>query len=270
LCNKSEFFRKKLQPKRKPFDDNTDCKELTYCTAHCGNNFHYKCMERWKDAKRAAGEAVKCPFCRHTWAAENNMTTVHRLPKISATAFSIFSDWLYHTRIVVEDVETGFEEHLPNMVALVTAYVLGLHLKHSTFYQAVMEALLETAKDTSICPGPVVIGCAYENTRKGSVLRHVIVRLFAQRGQAKWRDMYKIEGYPVDFLKDLVSALLKQQPSLKDTLDLSKMKEEFGAKEVFEEDYVEENAEQRSDDEPSRTRGDEYPVTDSDSDSDPD
>jgi hypothetical protein len=54
------------------------------------------------------------------------------------------------------------------------------------------------------------------------------------------------------------------------------MKEEFGAEEVFEEDDAEENAEQRSDDEPPRTRGEEYrarmgeeyPVTGSDSDSD--
>jgi hypothetical protein len=53
------------------------------------------------------------------------------------------------------------------------------------------------------------------------------------------------------------------------------MKETFGAKEVFEED-AEKNAEQRNDDEPPRTRreeyrawrGEEYPVTGSDSDSD--
>ena len=65
LCNKSEFFRKRLQPRRKPFHDDSDCdicaekleprvKELTYCTVQCGHSFHYKCMERWKYEKRAA------------------------------------------------------------------------------------------------------------------------------------------------------------------------------------------------------------------------
>jgi hypothetical protein len=181
LCNKSEFFRKKLQPKRKPFDDNTDCnicpekleqgvKELTYCTAHCGNSFHYKCMERWKDEKCAAGQTVKCPFCRHNWAVEDNVITVHRFPNLNATTLSIFTDWLYHNRIAVEDIASGVAQGQPDMEALIKAYVLGLHLEHSTFCQAVMEAPLESAEDASIYPGPVTIANTYNNTRKGSVL----------------------------------------------------------------------------------------------------
>jgi hypothetical protein len=69
------------------------------------------------------------------------------------------------------------------MEALIKVYVLGLHLKHSAFCQAVIEALLETAEDASIYHGPVTIADAYKNTRKGSVLRHVMVQLHVQCGR---------------------------------------------------------------------------------------
>jgi hypothetical protein len=264
LCSKSEFFRKRLQPKRKPFNHETDCdicterlesgvKELTYCTVHCGNNFHYKCIERWNDEKRAAGQAVKCPFCRHKWATEDNMITVHRFPKISATAFSIFNDWLYHDRIAVEDIEYEDEDGSPDIEGLVKAYILWLHLKHGTFCGAVMEGFLEIAKDTAICPGPRFISYVYENTRKGSVIRLVMVLLYVRCGKADFIDENETKDYAAEFLKDLVSALFKKHPSRDDNFDLPKMKEEFGTKEVFEEDDTEENAEQSNEDERPRS-----------------
>jgi hypothetical protein len=103
-----------------------------------------------------------------------------------------------------------------------------------------------------------------------------MVQLHVQCGRAEWVDARQTKDYPAEFLQDLVSAFFKKHPSWTNNLDLTRMKEVFGAKEVFEEEDAEENAEQRSEDEPPRTRGEVYrarreeenPVTDSDSDSD--
>jgi hypothetical protein len=153
LYQKSEHFRNQLQPKRKPFVGvpaiETECsichdqlepgvKELTCCSLACGVNFHYKCLQRWK-ASQPDDRNFNCPYCRQPWAEESNKIEVLRLADIKATAFSMWTKWLYYDRVSIEDHETGSDISRPDLNSGIHAYALGIHAKSSEFYKAVLE-----------------------------------------------------------------------------------------------------------------------------------
>jgi hypothetical protein len=83
LCQSSALFRDELQPKRK--DVSGDCsicnevlqpnvEELTFCSESCCQNFHYDCIEKWKNQTE---NKMQYPHCRSEWAEEKNTIAVH-------------------------------------------------------------------------------------------------------------------------------------------------------------------------------------------------
>ncbi|KAG9192688.1 hypothetical protein G6011_11422 [Alternaria panax] len=246
LCSTSGFFQRRLQPKRKPFDEDTECSickeklepgvnDLVYCTAHCGSNFHYNCIERWRTEKREARQKIKCPFCRHDWPENSNEIAVHENHDIRPDPFSIFIEWLYHSHIAVEfhlDGDELDETPEPQIKEFIDAYVLGIKLKSSMFCRDVLEALLETSEETSRYPGPDAIHAAYNNTTRGSVLRLALIQLYANAAEAHWFKEEEDNDYPREFLQDLTAVLLEKDPDDR-KWGLAKMKAEFITEEAI-------------------------------------
>ncbi|CAN9083880.1 unnamed protein product [Alternaria sp. RS040] len=229
LCKRSKFFQKNLQPKRKPFSGDTECpickatlepgvNELTFCTNGCGHNFHYKCMEQWNTEKRENNQPVNCPCCRQSWPGDSKEIAVHQYHDISPGPFSMFIKWLYHGHIAVKDLsddsdgEEIAETPESDLHELIEAYVLGLKLKSRMFCRDVLEGLLELTEETRIYPHQCDIRLAYNNKTRESVLRLVLVRMYAQAAQIHWfKDGESIED-PRRFLQDLTIALLEKRP----------------------------------------------------------
>jgi hypothetical protein len=141
LCMNSPFFRQKIQPTRKPPDDECAiCQEdlgppgvhhITYCKARCGFSFHMKCIYAWKVQPRR-GEPT-CPFCRAKW--ENSKSSIHIFPDLDPEGHSIYQEWLYLGHICIDDGEDG----LPTPGHLVAAYIFGVQIKDNTFCSAILE-----------------------------------------------------------------------------------------------------------------------------------
>ncbi|KAH6872506.1 hypothetical protein BKA58DRAFT_456086 [Alternaria rosae] len=221
VCSRSSFFTKQLQPKRKTLKKDSECaictetlehdiQELTYCATHCGNNFHHRCIEKWKVEKQRTHQPVNCPFCRQSWPNDIDVIVVHRFASIDADAFAIFLKWLYYDHIAVEDREDDNGKFAPDTDKLIEAYVLGLKLKSRKFCRDVIQGLVELSKDMGEYPGPASISLAYNETPKGSLLRQVLVQLWADTADAAWLENDETDEYPADFLKDLTTALLRK------------------------------------------------------------
>lgn len=88
--------------------------------------------------------------------------------------------------------------------------MLGLKLKSRKFCRDVIQGLVELSKEMDEYPGPASIRLAYNETPKGSLLRQVLVQLWADTADAAWLENDETDEYPAEFLKDLTTALLRK------------------------------------------------------------
>jgi hypothetical protein len=99
-------------------------------------------------------------------------------------------------------------------------------MKDAKFCKAVLEGYLDVMHEWKKLPGIDVICFAYEGTFPSSPLRRLLVRLFIidVGGHGKWFGEQNSENFPADFLRDLVSELLKQHTSKCKAFDLQTLK----------------------------------------------
>jgi hypothetical protein len=140
----------------------------------------------------------------------------------------MFIEWLYHGCIAVQDELKEEEEPEVDMDDLVKAYVLGLELLSSRFCQDVIVGLLEISDEFRVYPGAPGLRLTYNKTAKGSILRLLLVELYAREAEGDWFDDEEGEDntYPGEFFKDLTIALLEKRPE-DATWDLAEMKAKY-------------------------------------------
>lgn len=124
----------------------------------------------------------------------------------------MYDEWIHHSLIPVRD-EGGMEH--PDFVELVSAYLLGIKLQDRDFQQATLEACLELCKDTGQYPNPACIKKLYNMTADDHSLRQPFVKVFLTVAQPSWLGDEDTD-YPVDFVRDLAAALIKEKPDSND------------------------------------------------------
>lgn len=214
LCG-SPYFRRKLQPHRKPIEG--DCyichdvldqtgKELshlaglTYCEGPCGSNFHQACVDEWQ-RHTPAGTSLRCPLCLQQDLNQRREVSVP-LPFVDAKAFDVYYNWLYehsHLRIPSNKLDH-----------LIRAYQLGFDFSEPEFCKDVLKFILKDCADAHVYPGWHDVSIAYAITSDPSPLREFLVRTYMQLPNldsvmAKW------ERYPHQFQKDLTEALVQDR-----------------------------------------------------------
>jgi len=214
LCAKSPFFRTKLQPNRRPIED--DCsicqdevelgrQELTFCKS-CGVNFHYRCIEEWK-ARAAEGEATTCPLCRQEWAQHRDFHG-HLFSTINADAFETYFEWLYRSHIAVDD--TGPDSSV--VWDLFDAYLLGSRLEDWQFCSALLHAIIDFLVINDEYPDEKLVQHIYEKTSGPCPIRCFLVGLLVHLDQTDWLEEDTWAELPAEFLRDMTLALLKRNP----------------------------------------------------------
>lgn len=200
----SPYFRKILQHRRKNIEG--DCpichekldpstKELTFCSASCGNNFHLACIEDWHEH---ASSGPQCPLCRQSWTPAGPWAGVHKLPSVDADGFEIYSEWLYSFYIPVTF----------NADALRCAYALGEQIDDKRFCRAIPSAVIARFVHIKKTPPIRYIKDVYRETVPGSPLRNLIVGVIAELPDTDLQTFFEsCEMYPPEFTRDLLQAL---------------------------------------------------------------
>jgi hypothetical protein len=203
LCMHSPFFRQKIQPTRKPLDDECAiCQDdlgppgahnPTYCKTQCGTSIHLKCIYVWKIQPRR-GEPT-CTFCRAKW--ENPKSSIHIFPDLDPEGYSIYQEWLYRRHICIDDSEDG----LPTFGDLVAAYIFGAQIKENTFCSAILETGLDIIVESGMWPGITSVVHAYKHITANSPLRRYLATVYVKMEDGRKRDKYA--KFPPEFLKDV-------------------------------------------------------------------
>jgi hypothetical protein len=122
----------------------------------------------------------------------------------------MYSRWLYTERIPIdEDNNTAYSD-------LFKAWHFGRLVKDNNFLLAVLRATLELKGDAKTYPGFQVISLLYQWTTANCRLRKIMVGGYALEKRSgpietHWRQ------YPVEFMKDVIVALM----SAKDRSELT-------------------------------------------------
>lgn len=214
LCRSSAYFRRILQPNRRKADECSICQEkirprveeLTHCSAHCGVNFHFECLEEWK---RTSPSPVKCPLCRREWKEVS--LTRQNLPYTTQHDFEIYIEWLYRKRILTEYDEDG-DELDDRYEALVDAYGIGERFEDKGFCNAVLHAIIEACADTGTYPPLYIVRMVYDNTNEPCDLRNLLVEIYIKVVGSGMEMEDTFETSCIDFLRDLSRALFKKIP----------------------------------------------------------
>ena len=110
LCATSKHFKKRLQERRKPVEE--DCPicydvldpadaDITFCGTQCGQNMHQHCVDEWM---KTNDEAKTCPMCRTAWKTRRP-STIAVLPSkvgLKSKALQLYIDWLYTDTLRVD------------------------------------------------------------------------------------------------------------------------------------------------------------------------
>lgn len=151
LCKSSAFFRKALQCNKQDakgrcaicqYNMSPEYEELTHC-ADCGVNYHFSCLETWKEH---APSPVRCPVCRCEW--KEISLDLHTLSDIEGPSFDLYVDWLYQEKLLFvrdELVNDRYED-------LVEAYIVGKHLEDDSFCNAALHSIVESCANLDWFP----------------------------------------------------------------------------------------------------------------------
>ena len=98
---------------------------------------------------------------------------------------------------------------------LALCYSLGEHLKDVKYRNAILCIIRYYAVNEGIFPSDRAVAIIYENTKKGSPARRMMVDFWAYAGNEGWLegDSIRSDICP-DFLEDLVPALLRARAQL--------------------------------------------------------
>lgn len=211
LCASSSFFRSILQSRRQEISDECplcldalqpDVGELTYCSASCGGNFHYACIENWRK-RTVVPDTTKCPLCRHIWIFPDALQ-VHNLQSVDSDAFDVYIEWLYRGRFEIGGALRSY------YVTLVETYALGIQLNNSGFCKALLEAFIEGCIQQNRFPTPTAVTYIYTKTDHTSTLRRFLVSFFRQfNSELLQLVLEEWDKYPPAFTRDLFRAFAK-------------------------------------------------------------
>jgi len=211
LCANSTFFRARLQPNRRPIED--DCsicheevrlghKETTFCRS-CGVNFHYHCIEQWK-ARAAEGEVATCPLCRQEWL-EHRTVQQFLSASCSEVTFAVYVEWLYRGHIALENDES--------LGRIIHAYFVGLLIEDWKFCDTLLEAYVEVCTEHESRPSGKLLTFVYANTPGPCRLRRFLVEMFMRREPTTWIEDESWSTLPPAFTRDVAMAALKKNPA---------------------------------------------------------
>ncbi|KAF2750958.1 hypothetical protein M011DRAFT_455921 [Sporormia fimetaria CBS 119925] len=254
LCANSSYFRKQLQGNRQAVEEicYICSDEMTpgqasfgFCRS-CGGNYHRHCLKKY-DKRDPLDETFSCFQCGALWRAseDSKHDGIQHLqcPKFGKEAFQFYFEWLYESKISIglsddeqEVCGTEEEQSLGNLYhQLIKAHTLAMTIDDNKFGAAILLSIVQAAEEYKIYPGIFNITKTYKRTEKGSKLRNVLVDFYVgAKNSAEWLD---IDGYPMDFLRDLAQATLKARginmneirENLNDIYGSALAKEELGA-----------------------------------------
>jgi hypothetical protein len=149
-----------------------------------------------------------------------------------------YIEWLYTRQISVEELDKEDpDEPAPDLQSLVEDYVTGIIIDDPDFSTALLEALLETIKNTGIHPSCTAIKIAYEKTSGPCGLRQLLVQTAAAAGGYITYERDDWDNHPSDFIKDLCTAVMKKR-KVDDNWDLEAMSKKCKTAEEYK-DYDE-------------------------------
>ena len=218
LCNRSPYFRSFLQTTRKGIDGdcsvcledlNTGRECLSHCTK-CGGNFHSECIDEWLKQRTSK---PRCPLCRHTWVSLKRKASEYVFRDLPEDVFAKYHEWIYRgTMGCAEVVEK--EDFKP----LVSAYLFALKIQDLKFGTAVLQAMLELYKEFELYPDQDAVAMAYntdETPEKLAGLHKLqtfMIDTYLTAADPSWFEDEDWDGYPREFLRDLIVAMLLQHP----------------------------------------------------------
>jgi hypothetical protein len=128
------------------------------------------------------------------------------------SAFEVYSEWLYHRHIAIDDSE--FEElHRFPLESLFHQYWLGLHVEDWKFCDAVLQSIVEYCVETSVVPTAEMVSLIYEKTPGPCRLRRFVVGLYMHVEETDWlvEDAWE-DKYPGEFSRDVMLAMWRKNP----------------------------------------------------------
>tara|TARA_R110002003_G_scaffold198_3_gene15447 strand:+ start:985 stop:1707 length:723 start_codon:yes stop_codon:yes gene_type:complete len=171
-------------------------------------------------------------MCRQNWEKEDKKPFLYEIPWFRSEAFAIYTEWLYYGHISVEDNDKGY----PHVSLISLAYRIGLELQDDKFCKAVLEGFFEVMQDSQTIPTCRAVRHAYTHTPESSPLRRFLVQLFIVACPIR---NLEAEGYPAEFYKDLVWAMVKRhnpKPKVPKNWDLQTLREEYCTEDTIPED----------------------------------
>jgi hypothetical protein len=181
--------------------------ELTHCNAHWGANFHFSCIEGWKER---GPTPAKRPLCRREWKEISFNTQT--FPNIYARTFEVYIEWLYRKRALAD-----YDDYNQYSEALVNAYCVGQQLQDDSFCNAILHATVEWFSDIYDYPSDDFLARVYNKTSGPCSLRKLMVDLYLNTNAEQtgledgWGDL------PEQFVRELALAFMKRSsPEEKD------------------------------------------------------
>ncbi|KAF2641196.1 hypothetical protein P280DRAFT_398397, partial [Massarina eburnea CBS 473.64] len=130
------------------------------------------------------------------------------------TAFGIYAQWLYSGRFLFK--LKGAADLSDNWITLAQTYVLGEKLMDTTFQNEVIDAVFAYRTQAGVCiPTYRTIKIAYEGTCAGSPMRKYLVDTYVWSVHISWTFKNIVEDTSVEFLQEVLEALVKIRPTNK-------------------------------------------------------
>lgn len=157
-----------------------DAEELTHCGA-CGGNFHYTCLEAWKNRVGSPKEATR-PLCRHVW--EEVAPATQHPANIEVDVFKLYEEWFYHCNISLRssrddgEPESIAHESGQSIGQLIDAYVLGAQLDDQSFCFALLRTITEVTVNSKLYSNESLVAKVYTMTAAACSLRTLLVEMY--------------------------------------------------------------------------------------------
>jgi hypothetical protein len=245
LLHKVPSLNRVLHHNRKLISNDTACdictdklelgaRVLAYCKT-CGQNLHHECLMKWFEKRELADEERNCPYCRREWHVEDNKIPSLICDYIHPTGLSVYREWLYTSRVPIENLPNG----KPNLLPLVYARSLSVAWEDNDFQKAVIHATLEIIVDTGVCFDSVAIHAAYQELAREDALGRedvfliIIVDLYllhSRRTTGRWLEAKSANKFPEQFLHDVAVAAVRERETgfMNSEMDLERMKAWYG------------------------------------------